>query len=130
MKRETGKAILYILLVILLIAVAGLTVFYVLEEDSIKSQVITAENMDKVIEKMEQKAKKDEELYYASYAMMYHIMQNGITNQGETVKDKNIIYKNVYGKTVKVLIEEGKQIMQDNDITLEAFKSSMQNGES
>ena len=121
MKRETGKAILYILLVILLIAVAGLTVFYVL---------ITAENMDKVIEKMEQKAKKDEELYYASYAMMYHIMQNGITNQGETVKDKNIIYKNVYGKTVKVLIEEGKQIMQDNDITLEAFKASMQNGES
>ena len=130
MKRETGKAILYILLVILLIAVAGLTVFYVLEEDSIKSQVITAENMDKVIEKMEQKAKKDEEQYYASYAMMYHIMQNGITNQGENVKDKNIIYKNVYGKTVKVLIEEGKQIMQDNDITLEAFKASMQNGES
>ena len=124
--RENGSVIIYVLIAVIVIALAGLAVYYILEESDIKNKEITAENINKILEVIEKRAKKDEELYYVNYAMMYHIMQNGIADQNANQKDKNEIYKNIYGKTVKELINEGKELMQKNDITLEQFKSGVQ----
>ena len=124
--RENGSVIIYVLIAVIVIALAGLAVYYILEESDIKNKEITAENINEILEVIEKRAKKDEELYYVNYAMMYHIMQNGIADQNANQKDKNEIYKNIYGKTVKELINEGKELMQKNDITLEQFKSGVQ----
>lgn len=127
--KEKGGIIIYIIAIVVIIALAGLVIYYILGGSDVKNKVITAENMNDILETIGEKAKKDEELYYVSYAMMYHIMQNGIADQEETGKDKNKIYANIYGKTVKELMNEGKKLMQDNDVTLEQFKAGLQGGE-
>lgn len=127
--KEKGSAVIYVVIAVIAIVLAGLAIYYILEESDIKNQVITAENINKTLEVIEQRAKKDEELYYVNYAMMYHIMQNGIADQSGSQKDRDAIYADIYGKTVNELIEEGRKLMQDNNITLREFKKGLQGAE-
>lgn len=34
-------------------------------------------------------------------------------------------YKSLFGKTIRELIEEGKKLMKDNNITLEQYKEQL-----
>lgn len=124
--RERGSAIVYVIIAVIVIALAGLAIYYILEESDVKNEVITAENINDILEVIEKRAKKDDELYYVNYAIMYHIMQNGIADQSGAKKDKNELYKNIYGKTVQELINEGKELMEENSITLKQFKEGLQ----
>ena len=42
--------------------------------------------------------------------------------------DNWFVIQKIYGKTVKQLIDEGKQLMQDNNITVDQYKKQLKNG--
>lgn len=92
---------------------------------TIKDEVITADNYDEIMDKIEQELKKDEELYYLSYSLMYYITKDGLASAFTNPDDESAMYVNIYGKTVKQLIEEGKQLMIDNNITIEEYKQQI-----
>ena len=57
---------------------------------------------------------------------MYYIMKDGLTQEYMTTQDENLLYKNIYNKTVQELIDDGKKIMADNNVTIEQYKEQLQ----
>lgn len=93
---------------------------------SIKNEVITAENYDEIMDKIGQEVTSEEELYYLSYSLMYYITKDGLAVAFTNPDDESAMYVNIYGKTAKQLIEEGKQLMQDNNMTIEEYKQQLE----
>lgn len=100
----------------------GNSIFY----KSIKNEVITAENYDEIMDKIGQEVTSEEELYYLSYSLMYYITKDGLATAFTNPDDESAMYVNIYGKTAKQLIEEGKQLMQDNNMTIEEYKQQLE----
>lgn len=96
---------------------------------NIKDEVITAENYEELSKRIENEMGNDEELYYFSYSMMYYMMKDGMSSAltGGNSNDDSAMFVNIYGKTIKQLITEGKQLMKDNGVTIEQFKQNLQN---
>lgn len=92
---------------------------------SVKSETITAENYEEISDKIAEELKDDEELYYMSYSVMYYIARDGLSAAFSNTNDESAMYVNIYGKTVQQLIDEGKQLMKDNNMTIEKFKEQM-----
>lgn len=93
---------------------------------SIKNEVITAENYDEIMDKIGQEVTSEEELYYLSYSLMYYITKDGLAVAFTNPDDESAMYVNIYGKTAKQLIEEGKQLMKDNNMTIEEYKQQLE----
>ena len=94
-----------------------------------KNMIITEENYDEIMEHMKEELDKEDEVYYATYAMTYYMMQDGLTeafsNLGDESFNESAMYSRIYGKTMKQLINEGKQLMKQENITLEQYKKSL-----
>lgn len=137
-KRNRSTAF-YVILTIVIIAILCLVLYFILNKDavstissifqpSIKNETITAENYDEIMDRIENEFNQDdEELYYLSYAMMYHILNDGISSAFSNTTDENAMYASIYEKTVGQLIEEGKQLMEDNNVTIEQYKEGLEN---
>lgn len=137
-KRNRSTAF-YVILTIVIIAILCLVLYFILNKDavstissifqpSVKNETITAENYDEIMDRIENEFNQDdEELYYLSYAMMYHIFNDGISSAFSNTTDENAMYASIYGKTVGQLIEEGKQLMEDNNVTIEQYKEGLEN---
>lgn len=138
--EKKGKKSLYIIIG-LIIVILGIVAFFILNLNSsdnsfdtgnsvffksIKDEVITAENYDEIMDRIGQELTNDEELYYMSYSVMYYIVKDGLSSAFTNPDDDNAMYVNIYGKTVKQLIEEGKQLMQDNNMTIEEYKQQLE----
>lgn len=138
--EKKGKKNLYIIIG-LIIVVLGIGAVFILNlngsdnsvdtgnsvfSKSIKDEVITAENYDEIMDRIGQELTNDEELYYISYSVMYYIVKDGLSSAFTNPDDENAMYVNIYGKTVKKLIEEGKQLMQDNNMTIEEYKQQLE----
>ena len=67
----------------------------------------------------------DEEIYYLSYAVMYYIMTDGMEAALSGSEDESEMYVNIYGKTVQQLIDEGKQLMEENNVSLDEYKQKI-----
>lgn len=93
--------------------------------NDIKDEIITAENYEEVMSKIGNEWK--DEAYYFTYACLYYVAKDGMAAAFSNPDDKEAMYVRVYGKSVKQLIEEGKQLMQENDMTVEKYKQSLQN---
>lgn len=137
MRKNNDGKVLYIIIVLIVIALIGGGVYLALNNNenittsgsiftkSLKDEVVTAENYEEIKQKMENELKEDE-LYYASYAMLTYITQDGLTNLLNIEEDDSAMYVRIYGKTVKQLIDEGKQLMKENDMTIEKYKESLE----
>lgn len=134
--ERKSNSLIYVIIVIVVIALLLLGVYFILNHEaintnggifskSIKEETITAENYEEIMNKIKDKMEDDEELYYVSYCIMYHMIQDGISSATTLDSDKNAMYVNIYGKTVKQLIDEGKQLMKDNKVTLEEYKQGL-----
>lgn len=134
------KKIIFIVIGILLIGALCIGV-YVLSKDkvnisdttsniistkSIKEEQITAENYEEISKKVTEELGDTDDTYYFSYACMYYIMKDGFTQEYMTTQDESLLYKNIYNKTVQNLIDEGKQLMKDNNITVEQYKQQLE----
>lgn len=146
MKKKTWNTILNIMISICLIAVIILGIYIGLsatgnEEKlndfysiinkitpkSYKNTVITKENYEEVMNKANDKLKDKDEQYYLIYSVFYHIAEDGFSNLIALGQDEDLMYKNVYGKTVGELITEGKKMMKEKNITVEEYKNSLEN---
>lgn len=135
---KKSNTLLYVIILIIVIVLLGLGIYFVLDHESIntnggifsksiKEETITEENYQEMMDKIEEEMKDDEELYYLSYSMMYYMIQDGVSSAFTNPDDENAMYVNIYGKTVQELIDEGKQLMKDNGVTIEEYKQGLEN---
>ena len=149
--EEIGKAyvVLIAIISIITILVLGIGLFFIFSSNDkssnnsdvnssssglfskgIKDEVVTAENYQDLSSRIAPELNNEDEAYQFVYACMYYIMQDGMSvafdfNLTDEEKDSKT-YERVYGKTVKQLINEWKQLMKDNDMTVEKFKQGME----
>lgn len=98
----------------------------IISTKSVKKEEITAENYEKISKKVTEELEDTDDTYYFSYACMYYIMKDGFTQEYMTTQDESLLYKNIYNKTVQNLIDEGKELMKDNNITVEQYKQQLE----
>ena len=150
MKKKS--TVIYIIIAIVVLAIIGISLYFVLNSDttnntqantensinneitkseqntskSIRNEIVTAENYEELMNKAEQEfSADDEEIYYLSYSIMYYIMTDGMQAAMAGSEDESEMYVNIYGKTVQQLIDEGKRLMEENDISLDEYKSKI-----
>lgn len=150
MKKKS--TVIYIIIAVVVLAIIGASLYFILNRDttnlsegtsensvknentaseqntskSIKNEVITAENYEKLMNQAEQEfTEDDEEIYYLSYAVMYYIMTDGMEAALSGSEDESEMYVNIYGKTVQQLIDEGKQLMEENNVSLDEYKQKI-----
>lgn len=149
LKQEKGNAnvLLFVIIAIIIIVILGVCAFFMLNSNNntsnstdnssskslfsknIKDEVVTAENYESIAERIGSEINNEDEAYQFLYASMYYVMQDGMSSafdleSTEEEKEANT-YARVYGKTVNQLIQEGKQLMKDNNITVDEWKQSM-----
>ena len=149
---KNKSTVIYIIIAVVVLAIIGASLYFVLNRDttnlsegtsensvknentaseqntskSIKNEVITAENYEKLMNQAEQEfTEEDEEIYYLSYAVMYYIMTDGMEAALSGSEDESEMYVNIYGKTVQQLIDEGKQLMEENNVSLDEYKQKI-----
>lgn len=94
-------------------------------EKTLRDQIITADNFEKITEKIQSGEALDyneDDFFYYTYATLSYSVK--AMKQGITDTDK-IYENNIYGKTLQQIIDEGKQFMKDENTTVEKFKSSL-----
>lgn len=96
-----------------------------------KNTVITEENYNEVLNEVKENAKNEDEVYYAMYSMLNYIAEDGLkaafANIGtENEYDEKAMYSRIYGKTIGQLINEGKDLMKQNNITVEQYKKNLE----
>ena len=68
---------------------------------------------------------------YFAYATSNYIFKDGLANafNMEMTEDQKETesYKNIYGKTINQLVQEGKNLMKENNMTVEKYKETLQN---
>lgn len=94
--------------------------------NSFKNTIITAENYEEISNQLAENLKEDE-LYYYTYATLYHMAQDGFSNLFALAEDESLMYQNIYNKKIKQLINEGISLMEENHITWEEYKHSLEN---
>lgn len=94
-----------------------------------EDKILTADNFKTLSEEYSNNNKNSDNLYYFSYAYLYYIAKDGIssafnTSLTEEEKETNM-YSRIYGKTINQLISEGKQLMLENNVTIDDYKKSL-----
>lgn len=123
--KKKSKVALYVTIAIVVIVALVVGGFFLLkgQSDKIRQETLTAENMEQVITKLENSMQNEDELYYFTYAVTYYMMRDAMAAATSGNTDESAIYANVYGKTVQQLMDEGKQIAKDNNLTIEQVKA-------
>ena len=94
-------------------------------KSSLKKEVVSQENYEKILDEVEKKFGESDETYYFTYACIYHTAKAGFTDEYLQNKDESMLYKDIAGKTVQQLIDEGKQLMEENNVTIEEYKEKL-----
>ncbi len=115
-KSKSSKIIVIIIAIVIIVAIVFAIIFFT----DFKRTKLTEDNFEEVSDQIEEKLDEDE-LAYFTYSVMYHMFNDGLSD----LNDENAAYKNIYGKTIKELIDEGKDLMEEHDVTVDEFKESM-----
>ncbi len=130
MNEGKSKKIIYIIIAVVLVIILAVGGFFLISNgkgSKIREEVITAENYEKVTENLEKQLGEADEVYYYAYACMYYMMKDGFSEEYMSTQDESIMYKNIYNKTVQQLMDEGKKLMEENDVTVEQWKEQVEN---
>lgn len=125
MKKNNQNGAINIIAIILIIIVIAAIVFAVLYFTNFKRTKLTAENFETVMDDAYDKLDENERAYLA-YSVMYYMFSDGLSN----LNDEEAAYKNIYDKTIQDLIDEGKDLMEEEGITPEEFIESLSDLES
>jgi len=115
------KNLISIILVIVVL-VGG----FLIRNRNVKKQIITADNFDNVVESIRDSLTEDETCYF-TYACMKYMLSDGMASALADTGNADAMYTKIYNKTVGELIEEGKQLMKDDNTTVEQYKQALQN---
>lgn len=122
-KLKNCRGISLIVLIIIVAIILCVTLFFYKKSNNL-DVVVTADNYESIKDIFTEK--QEDELYYFYYACLYYGMKNIFTKEYISTQDENILYQEIHGKTVQQLVDEGKQLMKDNNITLEEYKQQLQ----
>lgn len=138
-ENKSSKGLIIFIVIIIVIAL-GIGCYFLLKNKDIITtgenntqtsskldETITAENYEELTEDIAQELGDTDELYYFTYATTYYIAKDGMSAAFSGSEDESAMYTNIYGKTAKELIKEGKELMQENDVTIDEFKGSLEN---
>lgn len=137
--NKSSKGLMVFIVIIIIVALGVGAYFLLTNKDTLTAggnntqtasklnERITAENYEELTESIAQELGDSDNLYYFTYATTYYIAKDGISSAFSGSEDESAIYVNIYGKTAKDLIKEGKELMQENDVTIDEFKSNLEN---
>ena len=137
--NKSSKGLMVFIVIIIIVALGVGAYFLLTNKDTLTAggnntqtasklnERITAENYEELTESIAQELGDSDNLYYFTYATTYYIAKDGISSAFSGSEDESEIYVNIYGKTAKDLIKEGKELMQENDVTIDELKSSLEN---
>lgn len=108
------------LIIIVAIILCVILIFNTMNNNSKLNTVVTADNYDTIGNIFNE---NEDELYYFTYACLYYT----ITERFSTGQDENTAMQKIYGKTVQQLVDEGKQLMEKDNITVEEYKEKLNN---
>ena len=94
-------------------------------KSSLKKEVVSQENYETILDEVGKKLGESDETYYYTYACIYYVAKDGFSDEYLQSKDESLLYKNIVGKTVQQLIDEGKKLMEENNITVEQYKQQL-----
>ena len=94
-------------------------------KSSLKKEVVSQENYETILDEVEKKFGESDETYYYTYACIYYTAKAGFTEEYLQSKDESMLYKDIAGKTVQQLMDEGKQLMEENNVTIEEYKEKL-----
>lgn len=116
-----------IIILILIIAVAAVLFFIVRNnKNDIRSQVFSAENFEELMNEISVELHGTDDIYYLGYAIMYNAMKEGFASAMVGGEPEEAMYESIYGRRVQDLINEGKDLMRKNDVTIEEFKEQVE----
>lgn len=124
--KQKGNALIPIILAIVVVLLAGAAIYWLWNSSDTNNLdvVVTSENFE-TLENIFTEQQEEEALYF-SYACMYYIMKDALTTEYLTTQDDNLMFKNIWGKAVQQLVDEGKNLMKENNITLEEYKTQIE----
>jgi len=120
-----------ILGIIILLAILAIIAFGFTKGNPIGNETLSKDNYEKLITQYGEKYKDSDNLLYFTYATTNYMFSDGfssIFNSNLTEEEKeNDMYKQIYGKTINELIQEGKKLMEENNTTPQEYKEKLQN---
>lgn len=87
----------------------------------IEDQILTAENYTNLTTEFSEKNKDTDDFCYFLYAALYNSFTGAISSTDSTDSTMN----NIYGKTINELISEGKDLMKQNNISVEEYRQNL-----
>ncbi len=126
-RSKNIKRIVAIAISIIVVAVLVIGGYFIFTQNgNIRNKLITKDNYAKITEQVTEQLKDSDDAYYFTYACVNHMSKAGLTEEYLNIQDDDILYKDIYNKTVGQLIDEGKNLMSESDMTLEKFKEQVE----
>ena len=114
-----------IMICICIVIIILIIVLLLKNSSSIENTKLTSENYEQIITEYRENHKDTDDLTYLQYALSRNILTNISIDLSKTSEEQNSeMYKNIYGKTIKQLISEGKKLMKENGMTAEKFRNA------
>lgn len=93
------------------------------------NQTLSKDNYKEITEKYAEENKESDNLVYFTYAISNYMLKDGLANafnfeMTEEQKDE-ATYKNIYGKTINQLVKECKELMKENNMTVDKYKENL-----
>ena len=129
-EKKSNKGWIVAIIVLILVVAVALILFFVVNNNNIRNKTFTAENYEELMDQIGEDLEGSDDLYYLSYSMLYYIMRDGMAAALTGNEDESAIMVNIYGKKVQELIDEGKQLMEDNGVSLVDYKEQINNSDS
>lgn len=124
LKNCQGISLIILLIIVAIIICGVILIFNKTNNNSGNSSklntVVTADNYNTIGNIFNE---NQDELYYFTYACLYYSFTERLT----TGQDENTAMQKIYGKTVQQLVDEGKQMMKKDNITVEEYKKKLNN---
>lgn len=121
------KVVIIVVAVVVAIAViVGGCLLLSSGKSSLKKEVVSQENYEAILDEVGKKFGESDEMYYYTYACIYYVAKDGFSEGYLQNKDESLLYKDIAGKTVQQLMDEGKQLMEENNVTIESYKQQLE----
>ena len=123
-KPKNSKGFGAVIIILVIIIIASVVCFFVFNTSTL-NKTITAENYETLMDELGDEIGDTDDAYYFSYALLYYVYTDGMTAVFAGNDDEDAAMVNIYGKTPKQLIDEGKQLMEDDGVTLDEVRETM-----
>lgn len=128
LKNQKGTSLITAILVVLILIVGAVLFKLIINSNSIENKVLSEYNFQETLQEYAKLEGKSDNLAYVIYAMMYHSLSdyafNYFTNGNLEFNEQ---FSSIYGKTIKDLKKEGKELMEENNVDVDNFKYYLNN---